>query len=146
MKTEGSLTCPEELATGLYSESHESRAHPHTHKDTHTIYLRPILLLSPNLLLDLPSRICLFPHACHTPSPSQILLLQGKFRGIFKFCLCNVRVRSGDLPKRMAKMTEQYLPTLLLCKMILMILGCHHAAGIATQRSIFPSSTDSHQI
>jgi len=41
MKTEGSLTCPEELATGLCSESHESRTHPqtHTHTHTHTHYL-----------------------------------------------------------------------------------------------------------
>jgi hypothetical protein len=146
METEGSLTCPEELATGLLSESHVSGAHPRTHTHTHTIYLRAILLLSPNLLLDLPSRICLFPCACHMPCPSQVLLLQGKCRGIFRFCLWKIRVRSGDLPKRMVKMTEQFLPTLLICKTILMILGCHHAAGIATQRSIIPSSTESHHI
>jgi len=39
MKTEGSLTCPEELATGLFSESYESRAHPHTHTHTHTQFI-----------------------------------------------------------------------------------------------------------
>jgi hypothetical protein len=120
--------------------------HTHTHTHTHTIYLRAIWLSSPNLLLDLPSRICLFPRACHMLCPSQVLLLQGKCRGIFRFCLWNIRVRSGDLPKRMVKMTEQFLPTLLICKTILMILGCHHAAGIATQRSIIPSSTESHRI
>jgi len=120
--------------------------HTHTHTHTHTIYLRPILLLSPNLLLDHPSRICLFPHACHMLCPSNVLLLEVKCHDLFRFRLYNIRVRSGKLPKRMAKMAEQFLPTLLISKTILMILGCHHAAGIAAQRSIVPSSTESHQI
>jgi hypothetical protein len=143
------VTWIQSTSTHTHTHTHThtyTHTHTHAHTHTYTIYLRLIVLLSPNLLLDLPSRICLFPHACHMPCPSQVLLLQGKCRGLFRFCLCNIRVRSGDLPLRMVKMTEQCLPTLLMCKTILMILGCHHAVGIATQRSIVPSSTESHQI
>jgi len=150
MKTEGSLTCPEELVTGLWVtwiQNTSTNTHTHTHIHTHYLFKTHfIIIIIPKSTPESPSRICLFPHACHMLCPSNVLLLQGKCHGLFRFRLCNIGVRSGNLPKRMAKMTEQFLTTLLIWKTILMILGCHHAAGIATQRSIVPSSTESHQI